>query len=573
MRRKETGAPSWSRSWRSRLGRRSGGTESTAATTRRRQGDGRPDRDRRGDRHDELHVVLQPARARSGADRGGEDQRERRRRRPADRLKYEDTNLDPGETKSAASTFSARARTSSGSPATSTTRRRRCRRSCGEAATSHRASAPTRWARSGSARRASSRSASATSLRTRAPRSRRWRQAAATRAGRRQGQGARLHAERLRLASRPGSRRTAARSSRRTPSRRATRRSTTSSATSTRRRPTRSRSAPSTPGPAGVRRGAADARQQDADHRSVVGGRHVLAPEEPEGVELLGRDVRVDLRRRPGPGGARERDEDEGGGADDGRLHHRRVGDRRARDAIKQTADRPTARRSRRSSRSFRTSHELGPDQPLAQAAHGLRTLVPRDRHHERHGEARRVTRGGNARRHRLTATVAASHDDTGRPGGTLRAVAVSRSFEGVARSPRSARAPPRRGGRADRAERRRQDDARQRHHGLRHADERAGRARRARDHALAPVPARASRARADVPARASVRRPHRAGERRGLGARFRRASRVARGEPPNCSASRARAPRRARPRVAPARRERESSASRARSRPGRASC
>ena len=75
----------------------------------------------------------------------------------------------------------ARRRTSSSRPATSTSPRRSCRRDQPRRPRSGvRASAPTRWGRSASARRDGSRSASATSPRTRAPR---WRSTRGTAAG------------------------------------------------------------------------------------------------------------------------------------------------------------------------------------------------------------------------------------------------------------------------------------------------------------------------------------------------------------------------------------------------------
>ena len=103
------------------------------------------------------------------------------------------------------------------------------------------------------------------------------------------------------------------------------------------------------------------------------------------------------------------------------------------------------------------------------------------------------------------TATIGAEEhpQEERRPGGTLRAAALSRSFDGVARGPRGvARAPPARGRRADRAERRRQVDARQPPHGLRPPDLRDGRAAR---HGTSPAGARTGAAATVSPGRSST--------------------------------------------------------------------
>ena len=161
------------------------------------------------------------------------------------------------------------------------------------------------------------------------------------------------------------------------------------------------------------------------------------------------------------------------------------------------------------------------------------------------------------------------------RPGETLRASSVSRSFEGVqALRDVTLDARPRRGRRADRPERRRQVDARERAQRLRPPDDRHGRARRAGRHALVAAPARAEGARADVSAQPRVPRPVGARERRGVGARRRRRSRARRrGAPTRCSSGSGSTATRTRPRRRSPTATSGGSASPARSRPSRRSC
>ena len=131
-----------------------------------------------------------------------------------------------------------------------------------------------------------------------------------------------------------------------------------------------------------------------------------------------------------------------------------------------------TARRrapcSRRSWRSSRTSRCSGQDQLLEEAAHGLRAPVPRDQDPEQQGEARRA-REGEGRPEALARAAArdalAGREARRHPSGLLR-LPLLRGRAGAAG--RHARAAPARGRRADRAERRRQVDARERAHRLR---------------------------------------------------------------------------------------------------------
>ena len=115
------------------------------------------------------------------------------------------------------------------------------------------------------------------------------------------------------------------------------------------------------------------------------------------------------------------------------------------------------------------------------------------------------------------------------RPGATLRASTVSRAFEGVqALRGVTLELRPRRGGRADRPERRRQVDPRQRAQRLRPPDEGGvtlGGERRHRAGRRTAAAATDSRGRSSMPL---VSRPLRARERRGVGARRRRVAREA---------------------------------------------
>ena len=108
----------------------------------------------------------------------------------------------------------------------------------------------------------------------------------------------------------------------------------------------------------------------------------------------------------------------------------------------------------------------------------------------------------------RSTEHVAAAHLRQPAARRNLRAAGVSRSFEGVqALDGVDLELAPARGRRADRPERRRQDDARQRDHRLRPPD--AGRVELDGRTITrwTPAPPRARRPRADVPARRLVRR------------------------------------------------------------------
>ena len=141
-------------------------------------------------------------------------------------------------------------------------------------------------------------------------------------------------------------------------------------------------------------------------------------------------------------------------------------------------------------------------------AALGLRPPVPRAEDRQRKGEARRHDHGvvtrqdlaqervdGDRRQHRYTVARRLT------PG--HRRVARLRGGAGARR--RHARRQPARGRRADRPERRGQDDARQPPDRVRPADRGHDRARRSRHHALGaapPRPGRASHARSSTAAR-----------------------------------------------------------------------
>ena len=145
----------------------------------------------------------------------------------------------------------------------------------------------------------------------------------------------------------------------------------------------------------------------------------------------------------------------------------------------------------------------------LAAAPHGVRAPVPRDPHPEQQAEDRRHGDGEGrpedlgdlaATRRSQTRAVARS---------SLRATAVSRSFEGVqALADVDARAPATRGRRPDRPERRGQVDARQRAERVRRPDVGHGRARRrGRDPLAARTAAagQASRERSSTAARSGA--------------------------------------------------------------------
>ena len=105
---------------------------SRSATSSAAQHGGRrqADRDRRGDRPDEEHGAVRRAGARGGADRDQEDQRRGRRGRPAARDQAPQRPARPGAHEVRRDPAGrARASTSAGSPATSTMRRPRSRRS------------------------------------------------------------------------------------------------------------------------------------------------------------------------------------------------------------------------------------------------------------------------------------------------------------------------------------------------------------------------------------------------------------------------------------------------------------
>ena len=211
---------------------------------------------------------------------------------------------------------------------------------------SRRASAPIRWARSASARRARSRSASATSRRTRArpwrstPRTKGWKTAST-----RHEHPARLLQERRAGVRGRASSSSAARSSAGDLRDRAEQRQQ-------RRQPAERRQGRRVRDLDRVRR-AARVRLRHA-HRSATTRRSstrgpATAPtgaEEPAGLELLRRDLRLRVRRRPEPGGQQLAKKLQGRHR---RLRHRRRRDRRRRRPRSSApAARRTARRWRR---------------------------------------------------------------------------------------------------------------------------------------------------------------------------------------------------------------------------------
>ena len=210
-------------------------------------------------------------------------------------------------------------------------------------------------------------------------------------------------------------------------------------------------------------------------------------------------------------------------------------------------------------------------------------TALPRHRGEQQRRQGDRRAHHEGHRQHPLselaggTTEGQASHGGA-RPDprpGSLRALGVSRSFEGIhALQDVDLELAPGRGARADRPQRGREDDARQPPDRLRPADVGADRARRDRDHALAAASPRPGGARAHVPAREALSRADGPRERRGRGSGLRRLS--GGGAParrPSCSACSGWSPgRRIRPRSSPTATN-GGSASRGRSRCAPGSC
>ena len=112
------------------------------------------------------------------------------------------------------------------------------------------------------------------------------------------------------------------------------------------------------------------------------------------------------------------------------------------------------------------------PRQLLAAVPHGLRTAVPRDQDPQQQGAATWAPSRPRSSPRSDAWPRLAPRATRGRPGATLRASSVSRSFAGVqALSDVTLELHRARGRRPDRPERRRQVDARERPHRLRHAD------------------------------------------------------------------------------------------------------
>ena len=206
--------------------------------------------------------------------------------------------------------------------------------------------------------------------------------------------------------------------------------------------------------------------------------------------------------------------------AQTGRLHHRRRRDRR--DRLRDQAERRLdgRREARRHAvEADEVQDARRPDQLHAGAPQRLRPSVPGGRGQQQRGKGADHSHRqgcckdslGECNRDTPTARLASGR----------RRLAVVRGHPG-ARGRRS-RAALGRDRRPDRAERRRQDDARQHPDRLRPAVGRADRARRDRHHALAAASAGPRRPGADVPARAALSRADGARERRRRGARGRR--------------------------------------------------
>ena len=305
----------------------------------------------------------------------------------------------------------------------------------GQARPSRRASAPTRWARSASARRAGSPSASATSPRTKAPP---WRSSPGTRAG-----------------GRPRSRPTPSSSTSRTsPQAFAVRfkqlggkivdSETYQSLGSTNVSNAVSRLngvkadvfVTSTAGPS-------------AQLSTLVSGLRTLGNDTPilnswagDGTYWLPKDPKVTnyyfvtyadaFGDDPEPGGQQARQAGQGG---HGRLRHRLGRDRRRRDGDQPLARLDDRRGTRRDDGEVQEGADaLGPRELLADAAHGLRAPVPRDRRSRttfRDSSPRSSPRSSPTSRDSLAASNTARELER-RPGATLRASSVSRSFAGV---------------------------------------------------------------------------------------------------------------------------------------------
>ena len=278
-------------------------------------------------------------------------------------------------------------------PATSTSRRRSCRRRSTRACSrSRRASAPTRWGRSASARKGKLAFSFGNVAQDEGSAMAEYACAAAAGARRR-------------------SRRTPCSSTSRTSSRRSRSASRSSAARSPRARATRParttstrRSAASTAQDADVIvtstafgelpalvAGPPHARQQDADPQLVGRRRHVLAAEEPAGRRTTTRVTYASVfGDDPNPAVKRLIAGMKAASAAPGhrRLRHRRGGDRRRRRPRSSgPAARRTAPRSPRSSRSSRASTRARrQDQLLEAAAQRVRAAVPRDPDPEQQG-------------------------------------------------------------------------------------------------------------------------------------------------------------------------------------------
>ena len=148
-----------------------------------------------------------------------------------------------------------------------------------------------------------------------------------------------------------------------------------------------------------------------------------------------------------------------------------------------------------------------------AAAAFGVRPAVPRDPDPGQQGAGGRHGHGqGRPEDLGHLAVVETQTEATRRPGDTLRAAAVSRSFQGVqALTGVDLEVHRPRGRRPDRTERRRQVDARQPAHRLRPGRRGHGRAQRPGRDPLEPRPPRTRRAHAHLPAQPRLPRALRA--------------------------------------------------------------
>ena len=443
----------------------------------------------------------------------------------------------------------ARRSTSAGSPATSTTRRPAAQQflNAGKLLPSRRASAPTSWARSASARRASSASPSATPRRTRARR--------------RPSSPTRRRAGRRRSSSPTTCSATSRTSARRSPIRfkqlggkivaqeSFTQGDKTINNVVSRVNGEKSDAIAFCTSFGGDQPAFVSGLRSLGNNTPIINGwasdGELLVAEEPEGHELLLPHLRVGAGGDdPVRAGARVRGEDEGGrpsGADR-RLPRRRRRDRR--DRLRDQEGGRHHRTARSSPRIMVKFHKLqtlrGPSASAPTLHTRVRSRVPRDRDREQQREVRQARHGILAGEHRpLARRVAEQESQRRRPPGLApggRRLPLVRGRAGARR--RRPRARAERGRRPDRPERRRQDDARQPPHRLRLSDDRARRARGARRHALVAAAARPGRARAHVPARARLQRADGARERRGRGARRRRVrARGARARAARCSA------------------------------------